>query len=136
MRFLDWAVVVAYLVYVIWDGIRMTKHSGSAEGYFLANRSLPWWAVGLSVMATQLSAITLVGASGQAYTDGMRFVQFYCGLPMAMVILCITLLPFFYRANVFTACEYLEKRFDAEARSLTSFFCLMSRGLGVGVVIA
>ncbi len=135
MRFLDWAVVVAYLVYVIWDGIRMTKHSGSAEGYFLANRSLPWWAVGLSVMATQLSAITLVGATGQAYTDGMRFVQFYYGLPLAMVILCVTLVPFFYRANVFTAYEYLERRFDAKTRSLTSFFFLISRGLGVGVVI-
>lgn len=136
MRFLDWAVVVAYLAYVIWDGIRMTKNSGSAEGYFLANRSLPWWAVGLSVMATQMSAITLVGATGQAYTDGMRFVQFYYGLPIAMVILCITLVPFFYRANVFTAYEYLEKRFDAKTRSLTSFFFLISRGLGVGVVIA
>ena len=136
MRFLDWAVVVAYLIYVIWDGIRMTKHSGSAEGYFLANRSLPWWAVGLSVMATQLSAITLVGATGQAYTDGMRFVQFYYGLPLAMVILCVTLVPFFYRANVFTAYEYLERRFDAKTRSLTSFFFLISRGLGVGVVIA
>jgi SSS family transporter len=136
MRFLDWAVVVVYLVYVIWDGIRMTKHSGSAEGYFLANRSLPWWAVGLSVMATQLSAITLVGTTGQAYTDGMRFIQFYYGLPLAMVILCITVVPFFYRANVYTAYEYLERRFDAKTRSLTSFFFLMSRGLGVGVIIA
>ena len=100
MRFLDWAVVVAYLVYVIWDGIRMTKHSGNVEGYFLANRSLPWWAVGLSVMATQLSAITLVGTTGQAYSDGMRFIQFYYGLPLAMVILCVTVVPFFYRAKV------------------------------------
>lgn len=136
MRFLDWAVVIAYLVYVIWDGIRMTKHSGSTEGYFLANRSLPWWAVGLSVMATQLSAITLVGTTGQAYTDGMRFLQFYYGLPLAMVILCVTAVPFFYRARVFTAYEYLEKRFDAKTRSLTSFFFLISRGLGVGVIIA
>jgi Na+/proline symporter len=136
MKFLDWAVVVAYLSYVIWDGIRMTKHSGSAEGYFLANRSLPWWAVGLSVMATQLSAVTLVGATGQAYTDGMRFLQFYYGLPLAMVILCITAVPFFYRAKVFTAYEYLERRFDLKTRTLTSFFFLISRGLGVGVVIA
>jgi len=136
MKFLDWAVVVAYLVYVIWDGIRMTKHSGDVEGYFLANRSLPWWAVGLSVMATQLSAITLVGTTGQAYSDGMRFIQFYYGLPLAMVILCITAVPFFYRAKVYTAYEYLEKRFDAKTRSLTSFFFLVSRGLGVGVIIA
>lgn len=136
MKLLDWAVVVVYLVYVIWDGIRMTKHSGNVEGYFLANRSLPWWAVGLSVMATQLSAITLVGTTGQAYSDGMRFVQFYYGLPLAMVILCITAVPFFYRARVFTAYEYLEKRFDLKTRTLTSFFFLLSRGLGVGVIIA
>ncbi|HLA95200.1 MAG TPA: sodium:solute symporter [Pyrinomonadaceae bacterium] len=136
MRFLDWAVVVGYLAYVIWDGIRMTKHSGDVEGYFLANRSLPWWAVGLSVMATQLSAITLVGTTGQAYTDGMRFIQFYYGLPLAMVIICITVIPFFYRANVYTAYEYLERRFDAKTRSLTSFMFLISRGLGVGVIIA
>ncbi|MFN6963180.1 MAG: sodium:solute symporter [Pyrinomonadaceae bacterium] len=136
MSLLDWAVVVAYLAYVIWDGIRMTKHSGNVEGYFLANRSLPWWAVGLSVMATQLSAITLVGTTGQAYTDGMRFIQFYYGLPLAMVILCVTAVPFFYRARVYTAYEYLERRFDARVRSLTSFFFLISRGLGVGVIIA
>jgi SSS family transporter len=136
MRLLDWAVVAAYLVYIIWDGIRMTKHSASAEGYFLANRSLPWWAVGLSVMATQLSAITLVGTTGQGYNDGMRFIQFYYGLPLAMVILCITAVPFFYRAKVFTAYEYLEKRFDLKTRTLTSFFFLISRGLGVGVIIA
>src|SRR4028119_447411 len=136
MRLLDWAVAVAYLAYIIWDGVRMTKHSASAEGYFLANRSLPWWAVGLSVMATQLSAITLVGTTGQGYNDGMRFIQFYYGLPLAMVILCITAVPFFYRAKVFTAYEYLEKRFDLKTRTLTSFFFLISRGLGVGVIIA
>jgi Na+/proline symporter len=136
MRFLDWAIVVAYLVYVILDGVRKTKGSDKIEGYFLANRGLPWWAVGLSVMATQMSAITLVGTTGQAYSDGMRFIQFYYGLPLAMVILCITLVPFFYRAKVYTAYEYLEKRFDAKTRSLTSFFFLMSRALSVGVVIA
>lgn len=136
MKLLDWAVVVAYLVYVIWDGIRMTKHSNSKEGYFLANRSLPWWAVGLSVMATQLSAITLVGTTGQAYSDGMRFIQFYYGLPFAMIILCVTVVPFFHRANVFTAYEYLEKRFDVRVRTLTSFFFLISRGLGVGTIIS
>lgn len=136
MKLLDWIIVAAYLAYVIWDGIRMTKHSGSKEGYFLANRSLPWWAVGLSVMATQLSAITLVGTTGQAYTDGMRFIQFYYGLPLAMIILCVTVVPFFSRANVFTAYEYLEKRFDVKVRTLTSFFFLISRGLGVGTIIS
>ncbi|HXG83928.1 MAG TPA: sodium:solute symporter, partial [Pyrinomonadaceae bacterium] len=122
--------------YVIWDGIRLTKHSQTAEGYFLANRSLPWWAVGLSVMATQLSAITLVGTTGQAYSDGMRFIQFYYGLPLAMIILCVTVVPFFHRARVYTAYEYLEKRFDVKVRTLTSFFFLISRGLGVGVIIS
>ncbi len=136
MKLLDWAIVIAYLIYVVWDGIRMTKHSGSKEGYFLANRSLPWWAVGLSVMATQLSAITLVGTTGQAYSDGMRFIQFYYGLPFAMIILCVTVVPFFHRAQVFTAYEYLEKRFDVRVRTLTSFFFLISRGLGVGTIIS
>ncbi len=136
MSSLDWIVVAVYLAYVIWDGIRMTKHSTGVDGYFLANRSLPWWAVGLSVMATQLSAITLVGTTGQAYADGMRFIQFYFGLPLAMVILCVTAVPFFYRAKVFTAYEYLEKRFDLRTRTLTSFFFLVSRCLGVGVIIS
>jgi SSS family transporter len=136
MRLLDWAVVAAYLSYVIWDGVRMSKHSKSKEGYFLADRGLPWWAVGLSVMATQLSAITLVGTTGQAYTDGMRFIQFYYGLPFAMIILCVTVVPFFHRAKVFTAYEYLEKRFDVKVRTLTSFFFLISRGLGVGTIIS
>ena len=136
MKLLDWIIVFAYLAFMIWDGIRMTKHSGQVEGYFLANRSLPWWAVGLSVMATQLSAITLVGTTGQAYTDGMRFLQFYYGLPLAMIILCVTVVPFFHRAKVYTAYEYLEKRFDVKVRTLTSFFFLISRGLGVGTIIS
>ena len=136
MHALDWAVVAIYLGYVIWTGIRLSRRSGDSEAYFLAGRSLPWWAVGLSVMATQMSAITLIGTTGQAYTDGMRFIQFYFGLPLAMIILCATAVPFFYRAKVFTAYEYLEQRFDAKTRTLTSFFFLLSRGLGVGVIIA
>ena len=136
MHWLDWAIVAAYLVYIVYDGLRLTKKSNEIEGYFLANRSLPWWAVGLSVMATQLSAITLVGTTGQAYADGMRFIQFYFGLPLAMVILCVTAVPFFYRAKVYTAYEYLERRFDSKTRSLTSFFFLISRGLSCGVIVA
>ena len=136
MQWLDWLIVVVYLAYVIWDGIRLTKGSNDIEGFFLANRSMPWWAVGLSVMATQASAITLVGTTGQGYDDGMRFVQFYYALPIAMIILCITVVPFFHKAKVYTAYEYLEKRFDAKTRSLTSFFFLLSRGLSVGVIIA
>lgn len=137
MQLLDWLIIAAYLAYIVYSGIRITKgNEGGIEGYFLANRSLPWWAVGLSVMATQMSAITLVGTTGQAYADGMRFIQFYFGLPLAMIILCVTVVPFFYRARVYTAYEYLEKRFDARTRTLTSFFFLMSRGLSVGVIVA
>ena len=136
MRTLDWIIVAAYLTWVVHDGLRRTKAADEVEGYFLANRSLPWWAVGLSVMATQLSAITLVGTTGQGYADGMRFVQFYFGLPIAMIILSVTLVPFFYRAHVFTAYEYLERRFDLKTRTLASGLFLMSRGLSCGVIIA
>jgi SSS family solute:Na+ symporter len=136
MRFLDWLVVLSYLVWIVYDGLKRSKATNEVEGYFLANRSLPWWAVGLSVMATQLSAITLVGTTGQAYADGMRFIQFYFGLPIAMVILSLTLVPFFYRAKVFTAYEYLERRFDLKTRTLASLLFLCSRGLSCGVIIA
>jgi Na+/proline symporter len=136
MHWLDWAIVAAYLVYITYDGLRLTKKSNEVEGYFLANRSLPWWAVGLSVMATQLSAITLVSTTGQAYADGMRFVQFYFGLPFAMIVLCLTVVPFFYRAKVYTAYEYLERRFDAKTRSLASFCFLIQRALACGTVVA
>jgi solute:Na+ symporter, SSS family len=136
MHLLDWFVVAAYLVWIVWDGIRKTHSTDQLEGYFLANRSLPWWAVGLSVMATQLSAITLVGATGQGYADGMRFVQFYFGLPVAMIILSLTLVPFFHRARVYTAYEFLEQRFDLKTRTLASLLFLLSRGLSCGVIIA
>lgn len=136
MSRIDWGIVAVYLVYIVWDGARRARNSRELEGYFLANRSLPWWAVGLSVIATQLSAITLVGTTGQAYAHGMSFIQFYYGLPLAMVVLCVTLVPFFHRAKVYTAYEYLERRFDAKTRSLTSFFFLVSRCMGAGVIIA
>ena len=136
MHSLDWFILTAYLTYVIWHGVALSRGSADTQSFFLAGRSLPWWAVGLSVMATQMSAITLIGTTGQAYDDGLKFIQFYFGLPIAMIILSMTAVPFFYRAKVFTAYEYLEKRFDARTRSLTSFFFLISRALGVGVVIA
>src|SRR2546426_12542188 len=110
MRALDWVVVIAYLAWIVYDGLRRAKGTRELEGYFLANRSLPWWAVGLSVMATQLSAITLIGTTGQGATDGLRFLQFYFGLPLAMVIVGVTLVPFLHGARVFTAYEYLERR--------------------------
>src|SRR5918997_1199735 len=136
MHWIDWTIVVVSLVYVIVDGLRRARGTKEIEGYFLANRSLPWWAVGLSVMATQLSAVTMIGTTGQGATDGMRFVQFYFGLPLAMVILGVTLVPFLHRARVFTAYEYLERRFDAKTRSLTSFLFLVSRGMSCGTIIA
>lgn len=136
MHWINWVVVASYLTYVVWDGLRRTKGTTNIEGYFLANRNLPWWAVGLSVMATQLSAVTLIGTTGQGATDGLRFVQFYFGLPLAMVILGVTLVPFLHGAKVYTAYEYLERRFDAKTRSLTSFLFLMSRGMSAGTIIA
>ncbi len=136
MHPLNWVIVVGYLVYIVVDGLRRSKGTTEIEGYFLANRSLPWWAVGLSVMATQASAITFLSTPGLAFEDGMRFVQFYFGLPVAMVILGVTLVPFLHRARVFTAYEFLERRFDARTRSLTSFLFLVSRGMSCGTIIA
>ena len=136
MHLIDWFIVVGYLVWIVHDGLKRTKAADEIEGYFLAKRSMPWWAAGLSVMATQLSAITMVSTTGQGYSDGLRFVQFYFGLPVAMVILSITLVPFFYRARVYTAYEYLERRFDPATRALASLLFLVSRGLQVGVIIA
>ncbi|MFQ5792085.1 MAG: sodium:solute symporter [Acidobacteriota bacterium] len=135
MHPIDWLVVVAYFSLIITVGYLTGRGNKGIEDFFLAKRSMPWYAIGLSVMATQASAITLVGTTGQAYVDGMRFIQFYFGLPLAMVILCVTVVPFFYRARVFTAYEYLERRFDGKTRSLTSFLFLLGRGLSDAVVI-
>jgi solute:Na+ symporter, SSS family len=136
MRPFDWLVVVVYIVWIVWDGLRRSKGTDKVDGYFLANRSLPWWAVGLSVMATQMSAVTIVGTTGQAYATGLRFIQFYFGLPLAMIILSVTVVPFFTRARVYTAYEYLERRFDVRVRSLASFLFLMGRAFSLGVTLA
>src|SRR5216117_1215725 len=114
----------------------MKRRPVKVDGYFLANRSLPWWAVGLSVMATQMSAVTLVGTTGQAYLTGLRFIQFYFGLPLAMIILSVTVVPFFHRAKVFTAYEYLEQRFDVRVRTLTAMLFLVGRAMSLGVTLA
>src|SRR3990167_8328292 len=135
MRTLDWVVVVAYLAWMITAGLRRSHRTAELEGYFLASRSLPWWAVGLSIMATQMSAVTLVGTTGQAYATGLRFIQFYFGLPLAMIILSLTVVPFFRRARVYTAYEYLERRFDVRTRSLASFLFLMGRAFSLGVTL-
>ncbi|MEP6731772.1 MAG: sodium:solute symporter [bacterium] len=136
MHPLNWAIVILWLSYVAIDGLRRAKGTKHIEGYFLASRSLPWWAVGLSVMATQLSAVTMIGTTGQGAVDGMRFVQFYFGLPIAMVILGVTIVPFLHGAKVFTAYEFLERRFDAKTRSLTAFLFLLSRGMSCGTILA
>jgi solute:Na+ symporter, SSS family len=136
MRTFDWIVVLVYITWIIYDGLRRSKGTDKVEGYFLANRSLPWWAVGLSVMATQMSAVTMVGTTGQAYATGLRFVQLYLGLPLAMVILSMTVVPFFHRAKVYTAYEYLERRFDVRTRSLASLLFLMGRAASLGVTLA
>jgi Na+/proline symporter len=136
MRPFDWLVVVAYIGWIVIDGLRRSKGTDKVDGYFLANRSLPWWAVGLSVMATQMSAVTIVGTTGQAYLTGLRFVQFYFGLPLAMVILSLTVVPFFTRARVYTAYEYLERRFDVRVRSLASLVFLVGRAASLGVTLA
>lgn len=136
MSLIDWGIVVAYLVWMVADGLKRSEKTDEMEGYFLASRSLPWWAVGLSVMATQLSAITLVGTTGQAYATGLRFVQFYFGLPLAMIVLSVTVVPFFHRAKVYTAYEYLEQRFDVRVRTATSALFLLGRVFSLGVVLA
>ncbi len=136
MHLVNWLIVAAYLGYVVWDGLYRSRNTDRLRGYFLANQSLPWWAVGLSVMATQLSAVTMIGTTGQGATDGIRFIQFYFGLPLAMVILGVTLVPFLHRSGVYTAYEYLEQRFGPGTRSLTSFLFLMSRGMSCGTILA
>jgi len=136
MSAIDWTIIGLYLVWIVWDGIRLSRDTGKLEGYFLASKSLPWWAVGLSVMATQLSAITMVSSTGQGYADGMGLLQQYYALPIAMIIIAVTFVPFFRNANVYTAYEYLERRFDAKTRAFTALLFLFSRGMGTGVVIS
>ena len=136
MHWIDWLVLITFLGYTIWDGSRRGAQSDNIEGFFLANRSMPWWAMGLSVMATQASAITFIGTTGQAYVEDMRFVQIYLAVPFAMIILCTTLVPFFHKLQNFSAYEVLEERFGLKTRLFTSFLFLISRGLGLGIIIA
>ncbi len=132
---LDWSLFSAYLALIAWIGLSNARKSGSTSEFFVAGRSLPWWAVGLSVMATQASAITVIGTTGKAYEDGMRFAQFYLGLPLAMAILAFTLVPLYHRAGVFTAYQLLGQRFDGKTRLLSSLLFLCQRSLSLGVVI-
>ena len=135
MRGLDWAVLGASLLFIVGYGTWRSRRQRGLEGYLLAGRNQAWWTVALSIMATQASAITFLSTPGQAYADGMRFVQFYFGLPVAMVILCVTVVPLFHRLKVYTAYEYLEGRFDAKTRTLTASLFLLQRGLACGLTI-
>jgi Na+/proline symporter len=135
MRTLDWIVLVTSLVSIVAYGLYRARGSNTVDRYLLAGRSMPWYAMALSIMATQASAITFISTTGQSYVDGMRFVQFYFGLPIAMVIICATVLPLFHKAKVYTAYEYLENRFDAKTRALASVIFLCQRGLSAGLTI-
>jgi SSS family solute:Na+ symporter len=135
MRTLDWVVLVATLLSIVLYGMWKGRGTRSVQGYHLADRQMKWYVVAFSIMATQASAITFTSTPGLAYVDGMRFVQFYFGLPLAMVILSITAVPIFHKLRVFTAYEYLEQRFDLKTRTLTSLIFLLQRGLAVGITI-
>jgi SSS family transporter len=135
MSRLDWIVLIVTLFGIVVYGLYKSRTTKNMDGYFLCNRSMPWYLILLSIMGTQASAITFLSAPGQAFTDGMRFVQYYFGLPIAMVILCITFVPLYSRLKVFTAYEFLEQRFDLKTRTFTSSLFLLSRGLSTGVSI-
>lgn len=135
MSSLDWIILAVTLVTIILYGLYKSSTTKNLEGYFLTNRTMPWYLVLLSIMGTQASAITFLSAPGQAFTDGMRFVQYYFGLPLAMVVLCITFVPIFTRLKVFTAYEFLEERFDVKTRTFTSALFLLSRGFSTGISV-
>ncbi|HXB33527.1 MAG TPA: hypothetical protein VNV35_08900, partial [Puia sp.] len=132
----DWIVLVATLLGMITYGLYKGRTSRDLDGYFLSNRTVPWYMLLLGIMGTQASAVTFLSAPGQAYTDGMRFVQYYFGLPLAMIVVCISFVPVFRRLKLYTAYEYLEQRFDLKTRTLTSFLFLVQRGLSTGISIA
>lgn len=135
MSNIDWTVLIFTLVAVVVYGVFIGRGQKSNESYLKADNKMPWYIVLIGIMATQASAITFLSAPGQAYTDGMRFVQYYFGLPLAMIVICITFIPIFQRLNVYTAYEYLENRFDKKTRVLTSLLFLFSRGLSTGISI-
>lgn len=135
MQLFDWIVLIITLLFIVIYGAWKTKGSKNVEDFILGNNETPWHTVGLSVMATQASAITFLSTPGQAYHDGMGFVQFYFGLPIAMIVICLTFIPIYHKYKVFTAYEYLEKRFDLKTRSLAAILFLFQRGLGTGLTI-
>ncbi|MFM8348630.1 MAG: sodium:solute symporter family transporter, partial [Bacteroidota bacterium] len=135
MLAIDWIVLFSTLAAIIFYGWWNTRNTSGMEGYLLGNKSLPWWNVCLSIMATQASAVTFLSTPGQAYEDGMRFLQFYFGLPLAMIIISTTAVPLFAKLKVYTAYEYLESRFDLKVRALGAVLFLFLRGLSVGITV-
>ncbi|MBZ2187402.1 MAG: sodium:solute symporter [Bryobacter sp.] len=135
MRTLDWVIFAATIGFIVLYGLWKSRKTATVQGYLLADRSLPWYTVALSIMATQASAVTFISTTGQAYADGMRFIQFYFGLPIAMILVSAYFAPKFRGAGVYTAYEYLEKRFDAKTRALVSLIFLIQRGLAVGMIL-
>jgi SSS family solute:Na+ symporter len=135
MQLFDWIVLIVTLLFIVIYGAWKTKGSRNVQDYILGSNETPWHTVGLSVMATQASAITFLSTPGQAYHDGMGFLQFYFGLPIAMVVICVTFIPIYHKYKIFTAYEYLEKRFDLRTRSLAAILFLVQRGLGTGLTI-
>ena len=135
MEVLDWIILVGTLFFIVAYGVWKTKGSHSVEDYVRGGSDAKWWTIGLSVMATQASAITFLSTPGQAFHDGMGFVQFYFGLPLAMVVICLVFVPMYHKLNVFTAYELLEKRFDLKTRTLTAILFLIQRGLAAGITI-
>jgi Na+/proline symporter len=133
MRTLDWVVLFAWLTFLVSYGLYRGRGSNSVDKYLLAGKTMPWYAMGLSILATQASAITFISTTGQGYVDGLRFAQFYFGLPIAMILISMTAVPIFHRAKVYTAYEYLEQRFDAKTRALVSTIFLIQRGLAAGI---
>lgn len=135
MHIIDWTVLIGILILIVWYGIWKTRNVNTTESFLRGEQTLPWYTIGLSVMATQASAITFLSTPGQAFDDGMRFAQFYFGLPIAMIILCVFVLPRYYNLKVYTAYEFLENRFDLKTRSLTASLFLIQRGLAAGLTI-
>lgn len=135
MQLFDWFVLIFTLLFIVIYGAWKTKDSKNVQDYILGSNETPWQTIGVSVMATQASAITFLSTPGQAYHDGMGFLQFYFGLPIAMVVICITFIPIYHKYKVFTAYEYLENRFDLKTRSLASILFLIQRGMGSGLTI-
>src|SRR6188768_4442430 len=133
MNYLDWGVLFGTIAFIVLYGTWKSRGTKNIEGYLKGDNNLKWWMIGVSIMATQASAVTFLSTPGQAFEDGMRFLQFYFGLPIAMVIISVTMVPIYYKLKVFTAYEYLETRFDVKTRSLAAVLFLILRGLSAGI---